>query len=97
MTSTLTYVNLSLDNYLEIDVNVETILKIRLDGDISIARDEKKVEYTTGSGIRITVNMYECMFEIHNESMVFKVSYADFPELPEVMEMIIKKYMDTRL
>jgi hypothetical protein len=88
----LTDINLS-GNYLEIDLNVETVLRVRLDGDITTTIGENKIEYV-GSGLRITVNTtpLEWKFEIRTDNMIFKVSYVDFPEMPEVLAGLIEEY-----
>jgi hypothetical protein len=93
----LTYLNLSSDNFLEIDVNVETLLKVRLDGDITTTKHIGKVEYAA-SGVRITVitTPLEWMLEIHTDTIRFKDSYCDYPELPEVLAEIIAKYREAR-
>jgi hypothetical protein len=86
----LTYLKLS-DKYLEVDLNVETVLRIRLHGDITTRTDEEKVEYV-GSGLSIIVDKTDTLFEIHTDKMVFKVSYVDFPDMPEVLAEIIAEY-----
>ena len=88
----LTYINLS-DNYLVIDLNTETVLRFRLDGDITSTISENKIEYV-GTGIRITVNTtpLEWRFEIRTDNMIFKVSYVDFPEMPEVLAGLIEEH-----
>jgi hypothetical protein len=87
----LSYINLS-DNYLEIDLNTETVLRVRLDGDITTTVSEDKIEYV-GTGIRITVNTTEQTFEIHTDTIIFNVSYVDFPEMPEMLAGLIEEYM----
>ena len=86
----LTYINLS-GNYLEIDLNTETVLRFRLDGDITTTTSENKIEYV-GTGLRITVNTEEWKFEIRTDNMIFKVSYVDFPEMPEVLAGLIEEH-----
>ena len=86
----LTYINLS-GNYLEIDLNVETVLRVRLDGDVTTTTNENKIEYV-GTGLRITVNTEEWKFEICTDNMIFKVSYVDFPEMPEVLAGLIEEH-----
>lgn len=95
MTATITNINLSSDNYLEIDINVVTVLRIRLDGDITTTTDGNKIEYTTGSGFRITVNMtpLEWTLQIHSDTMCFNIDYCDFPEMPEVLAEAMTNYM----
>lgn len=89
----LTYLKLS-ENYLEVDLEVQTVLRIRLDGDITTTVSENKIEYI-GTGIRITMNTtpLEWRFEIRTDNMVFNVSYADFPEMPEMLAEIMVNYM----
>jgi len=87
----LTYLNLS-DNYLEIDLNVETVLRIRLNGDITTTIDDTTVEYV-GTGLKLIVNKIDYRFEIRTDNMVFNVSYVDFPEAPEVLAEIMENYM----
>ena len=91
----LSYVNLSADSYLEIDLNTETVLRVRLDGDITTTLDDKKIEYTTDSGLRIIVNtdFLDRTFEINSYTIQFKVSYRDFTELPEVLASLMEQYM----
>ena len=86
----LTYIKLS-GNYLEIDLNVETVLRVRLDGDVTTTTNENKIEYV-GTGLRITVNTEEWKFEICTDNMIFKVSYVDFPEMPEVLAGLIEEH-----
>jgi hypothetical protein len=92
----LTDINLS-GNYLEIDLNVETVLRVRLDGDITTTTSENKIEYI-GTGLRITVDTTPLnrIFEIRTDNMIFKVSYVDFPEMPEVLAGLIAQYTDSR-
>ena len=88
----LTDINLS-GNYLEIDLNVETVLRVRLDGDITTTIGENKIEYV-GTGLRITVDTTPLnrRFEICTDNMMFKVSYVDFPEMPEVLAGLIEEH-----
>ena len=90
----LTYLNLSENNFLEIDLNVETVLKVKLDGDITTTRSENKIEYVC-SGVKITVNTtpLEWRFEISTDTMTLDVSYVDFPEAPEMLAEIMTTYM----
>jgi len=92
MSATLTYIKF-VDNHLELDVNVETVFKVRLDGDINIRTYDNNIEYSTVSGLIITVNMDLNTLEIHNDSMTFNISYCDFPELPEMLLVCINTYM----
>jgi hypothetical protein len=87
----LTYLKLS-DNYLEIDLNVETVLRIRLNGDITMTTDDTKVEYV-GTDLRLIVNKIDYRFEIRTDNIVFNVCYVDFPEAPEVLAEIMENYM----
>ena len=90
----LTYISLYTsipENYLIIDLNTETVLRFRLDGDITTTVSEDKIEYV-GPGIRITVNMQEMRFEVNTESTIFRVSYVDFPEMPEMLAGLIEEY-----
>jgi hypothetical protein len=93
----LTYLNLSENNFLEIDLNVETVLKVKLDGDITTTRSENNIEYVC-SGVKITVNTtpLEWRFEIHTDTITFDVSYVDFPEAPEMLTNIMTTYMSRR-
>jgi hypothetical protein len=86
----LTYLKLS-DNYLEIDLNVETVLRARLNGNITMTTDDIKVEYV-GTGLRIIVDTADRTFEIRTDNIVFNVSYVDFPEAPEVLAEIMENY-----
>jgi hypothetical protein len=91
----LSYLNLSENNCLEIDLNVETVLKVFLDGEITITRSENKIEYVD-THITLTLNTMRNTFEINSDSMRFKVSYVDFPEAPEMLEAIITRYMSRK-
>ena len=93
----LTYLKLSEDNFLEIDLNVETVLKVRLDGDITTTTSEDKIEYVA-AGVIITVitSPLEWTFEINTENINFNVSYCDFPEIPKMLADIITTYMSRR-
>jgi flagellar capping protein FliD len=86
----LTFLKLS-DGYLEIDLNVETVFRIRLDGRIKNTSDDTKVEYI-GSGLRITVDKTNTRFEIHTGKTILNVSYVDFPDMPEVLAEIVDSY-----
>lgn len=92
----LTHINL-VDNYLEVDLNVETVLKFRIDGDITSTVSENKIQYL-GNGITITVNTapLEWRFEIRTDSTLLDVSYVDFPEMPDILAELIAQYMDSR-
>ena len=92
----LTYINLS-ETYLEIDLNVQTVLKFRLDGDITTTASENSIEYA-GTGITITVNTtpLEWRFQVRTDSTMFDVSYVDFPEMPEVLAGLIAQYTNSR-
>ena len=90
----LTYLKLS-GNCLEIDLNVETVLKIRLDGDITSTADDTQIEYV-GPGLRLILNKAEYGFQIHTDIISFNVYYGDFPEAPEYLADIIAKYMESR-
>lgn len=72
-------------------------MRILLDGDITTRVSENKIEYV-GTGLRIIVNTtpLEWRFEIRTDNMLFNVSYVDFPEMPEVLAGLIKRYMDSR-
>jgi hypothetical protein len=91
----LTYLNLSENNFIEIDLNVETVLKVCLDGDITTRRSENKIEYLD-THVTLTVNTTQKTLEINSESIRFKVSYCDFPEAPEVLAEIMTRYMSRR-
>ena len=92
-------------NYLVININTENIMRILLDGDITTRVSENKIEYV-GTGLRIIVNTTplewrfeirtDNIFEIRTDNMLFNVSYVDFPEMPEVLAGLIKRYMDSR-
>lgn len=90
-------IRLSADNYLEIDINVENVLKVKLDGDITNKTSEDKIEYV-GTGIKITIitTPLEWRFQILTDTMKFNVSYVDFPEVTEVMAEIIATYMSRK-
>lgn len=94
----LTYVNLSADNYLEFDVCTETLLRVRLDGDITTTTDEKKIEYTTDSGLRIVVNLtpLEWTLEVNSYTINFKASYCDFQDMPEILAGLIASYIERK-
>jgi len=85
----LSYLKLS-ENYLEVDLNCETLLRIRLNGKFTIT-DGEKVEYVA-PGLIIIVDKEDVQFEIHTDTMVFNVSYVDFPDMPERLAGIVDNY-----
>ena len=84
----LTYLKLS-DSHLEVDLNCETVLRIRLDG--KFTTDDTNVEYIS-PGLRITVDKTDTRFEIRTDTIAFNVSYVDFPDMPERLAEIIDNY-----
>jgi len=86
----LTYLKLS-ENYLEVDLNVETVLRIRVDGKFTNRTDDTKIEYV-GTGLRIIVDKKAVTFEIITDTMALNVSYVDFPDMPEVLSTIVDNY-----
>jgi hypothetical protein len=96
MSASFTDLRLS-GNYLEIDIDVENVMKVRLDGDMTSSVSDNKIEYMAGS-VKLIVDTTPLnrKFEIQSESVTFKVSYCDFPELPEVLAEIMASYMAAR-
>lgn len=86
----LTYLKLS-ENYLEVDLNCETVLRIRLNGAMTTVKYDTKIEYV-GSGLKIIVDKEDVQFEIHTDNIAFKVNYVDFPDMPEVLAGIVDNY-----
>jgi hypothetical protein len=86
----LSYLKLS-ENYLEVDVNCETVLRIRLNGKFTSVTDESKIEYV-GPGLRIIVDKADTQFEIRTDNISFNVSYVDFLQMPEMLAGIVDNY-----
>lgn len=89
----LTCINLSEGKYLDIDLNVQTVMRVLLQGEITSTVTANKIEYT-GTGLVITVNTtpLQWTFIIRTTNIMFEVSYVDFPEMPQVLADIIDEY-----
>jgi len=86
----LTFLKLS-DDYLEVDLNCETVLRIRLNAAMTTVKYDTKIEYV-GPGLKIIVDKEDVQFEIHTDTIAFNVSYVDFPNMPEVLAEIVDSY-----
>ena len=84
----ITYISLSSDKkYLSIDVNTESVLKIRVKGDVIMSKYDNKIEYIipeTKCRIilikDVTYSTDDCtigQIEIHSDGMTFIDRYED--------------------